>query len=78
MIDFTLLESCPHCEAPWRDKAIPEHLQESYGGARWFSRVIGLYGRDRDRTIAWQCPDCGARWDRDTGHRIEGFNKSKE
>jgi len=45
--------SC-HC-LPYGDKP-PE--------SRFFSRVIGIYDWDKDRTVAWQCPDCGVRWDR--------------
>lgn len=28
------------------------------------SRVIAIYSREKDRTVAYQCPDCGGRWDR--------------
>jgi len=31
---------------------------------RFYSRMIGVYDRDRDRTVEWLCPDCGVRWDR--------------
>lgn len=44
---------------------IPEEMQHLYGGATHFSRVIGIYSMDEDRTIAWQCPDCGQEWPRD-------------
>jgi hypothetical protein len=30
---------------------------------RW-GRAIALYDRDRDRTTAYRCPDCGKTWDR--------------
>jgi hypothetical protein len=44
---------------------IPEEMQHLYGGATHFSRVIGIYSMDEDRTIAWRCPDCGQEWPRD-------------
>jgi len=75
-IDFTLLESCPKCEANWQDKPIPKESQWLFGNSKWFSRVIGIYSRNQDRTIAWQCPDCGTCWDRATGKLREPFNLS--
>lgn len=29
------------------------------GDALHYSRLIGVYDPDRDRTVAWRCPDCG-------------------
>ncbi len=69
-IDFTLFGACPKCEASWQGKPIPEDQQDLYGGTKWFSRVIGLYDRKTDRTVAWRCPDCGTTWHRDTGKII--------
>ena len=76
-IDLSNLECCPKCESSWVGAPIPEQYQEHHGDSKWYSRVIGLYDRDLDRTFAWQCPDCGTCWDRDTGHRIEGFKVVK-
>jgi uncharacterized C2H2 Zn-finger protein len=73
MIDLSLLANCPNCESLWHDQLIPEESRHHFGNAQFFSRVIGIYTRNRDRTIAYQCPDCSTCWDRDTGHRIEGF-----
>jgi hypothetical protein len=75
-IDFTLLEACPKCQSNWQDKPISEESRWMFGNSKWFSRVIGIYSRNRDRTIAWQCPDCGACWDRETGKPRESFNFS--
>lgn len=72
-INFTLLESCPKCEANWRGEPIPEKSRYLFGDARWFSRVIGISSLQQDRTIAWQCPDCDACWDRDTGKPRSSF-----
>lgn len=60
--------SCSDCGADWRDKPIPPDDLHLYGGnatcddcgeARHFSRRIAFYETYRDRTISWQCPDCG-------------------
>lgn len=75
-VDFTLLESCPQCEVSWKDKPIPKESQWLFGNSKWFSRVIGIYSRNQDRTIAWQCPDCNTCWDRRTGERRQSFNLS--
>lgn len=75
-IDFTLLEACPKCEANWRDQPIPKESQWMFGDSQWFSRVIGIYDRDLDRTVAWQCPDCGACWDRETSKPCKPFHLS--
>jgi hypothetical protein len=72
-IDFSGLSACPACEASWQAGPIPEESQWLYGNAKFFSRVIGL--SDHDRVVAWQCPDCCARWDRETGKRIDNGGK---
>lgn len=46
--------ACPHCKADLRD-----HVNGPP-----FKREIGQYDRDRDRTVAWVCPDCGKDWPR--------------
>ena len=56
-------EECPHCGVSLQGEPIPLDSQELYGSTH-FSRKIGIYDRDRDMTVAWQCPDCGHRWSR--------------
>lgn len=46
-------ERCPACESDLR-KAEPEKGL----------RIIGIYDRNADRTVAWRCPDCGHEWER--------------
>jgi ssDNA-binding Zn-finger/Zn-ribbon topoisomerase 1 len=75
-IDFTRLEACPKCEASWQGKPIPKESRSLFGNNEWFSRVIGISSMQQDRTIAWQCPDCHACWDRDTSRPRESFNPS--
>lgn len=55
---------CPECGANWRGELIAEELLHVYGGKTHYSRLIGLYSADYDRTVAWMCPDCGMQWPR--------------
>jgi PHP family Zn ribbon phosphoesterase len=52
-------DSCHACGANLRGEPIPETHREHYGNATHFSRLIALYDQGRDRTVAYQCPDCG-------------------
>lgn len=56
-------ERCPACGASLRGSPIPVNQQESYGASH-FSRKIGIYSVESDRTVAWRCPDCGGEWPR--------------
>jgi hypothetical protein len=56
-------EACPICGSSLQGDPIPSENQHLYG-ATHFSRKIGIYDTGRDRTVEWQCPDCGGRWDR--------------
>jgi rubredoxin len=60
-------EYCPHCGADLQGHEIPEESRHHYGNYTHFSRKMGIYDRDRDMTVEWQCPDCGKRWPRDMG-----------
>ena len=55
---------CPKCGADFTGEPIPEISREHYGDATHFSRKVAIYSRDEDRTVAYQCPDCGAEWPR--------------
>jgi DNA-directed RNA polymerase subunit RPC12/RpoP len=59
----TNADPCPHCGASLQGAPIPADEQESYG-ATHFSRKIGIYSREVDRTVAWRCPDCSHEWAR--------------
>lgn len=54
-------ENCPHCLAELQGDPIPEDSQKLYG-ATHFSRKIGLYDQNTDRTVKWMCPDCKGEW----------------
>jgi uncharacterized C2H2 Zn-finger protein len=77
MIDLSLIANCPKCESLWHETPIPKEQQDSYGYSKFFSRIIGIYSRDRDRTVAYQCPDCNTCWDRETGKIQPSFNLTK-
>ena len=71
---------CPHCNADMTDGLIydtfiaqgytPEEAlktAEAYGATQTtghWGRRIGIYDMEKDRTVAWKCPDCGCEWDR--------------
>lgn len=72
---------CPKCKSNLEGGLIYEHFLQEYGdenkaleiaalyGAtktegRW-GREIGIYCLDRDRTVAYKCPDCDNVWDRE-------------
>jgi predicted nucleic acid-binding Zn ribbon protein len=65
--NFSDIKNCPECGSLWHDQPIPEKSRHLFGGAEWFSRVIGVYSSKLDRTIAYKCPDCSTTWNRDTG-----------
>jgi rubrerythrin len=71
---------CPNCNADLDGGSIWETFfqltgseeeadrkAEMYGAnrekGRW-GRTIALYDRDKDRTVAWKCPDCEHTWER--------------
>lgn len=69
---------CPYCHATLAAQPIPVDSLSHYGGENGvpkdceygcgrpahFSRLIGIYDLGQDRTVEWQCPDCGVRWPR--------------
>lgn len=65
MADFCF---CSHCGADLRGPRIEPRLREMYGGdvecrhgcgaESHYSRLIGIYDIERDRTVEWMCPDC--------------------
>ncbi len=59
-----MIANCPKCNADMRGDPIPEKDRERFGNKTHFSRVIGIYSIERDRTTHWQCPDCGHEWER--------------
>ena len=71
-------EGCPFCKSDLRGAPISEEylLKGYYGGwdgveKRYYSRMVGIEISGRyDGASEWYCPDCGARWDRWTGERL--------
>jgi Zn-finger nucleic acid-binding protein len=52
-------DRCPKCKGDLKGAPIDKADRESYGNKTHFSRVIGIYSREQDKTVAWRCPDCG-------------------
>jgi len=51
-----------------KDEAKADELAEAYGANReqgHFSNAIAIYDRGKDRTVAWMCPACEHRWNRE-------------
>lgn len=57
-------DRCPKCDANFTGAPIPEDARHHYGDKTHFSRVVGVYDFNLDRTVAWLCPDCGHQWPR--------------
>ncbi|PED16335.1 hypothetical protein CON01_00365 [Bacillus thuringiensis] len=57
-------ESCPHCNASLQGEPIPLGVQMYYGTTH-YSRKIGIYSMETDRTTHYQCPDCEQQWKRE-------------
>ena len=71
---------CPNCKVDLDGGSIWEHFFKEYGDEKkadeaaelygatrekgQWGRAIGLYDRDKDRTVAWKCPDCEHVWER--------------
>lgn len=61
---------CPNCGNDLTGKPIPQEYIDRglYGkppnNKTHYSRRIGLYDRERDRTSHWRCPDCNHTWSR--------------
>ena len=71
---------CPNCDIDLDGGSIWQHffaqegseeeadrIAEMYGATRakgQWGREIGIYDTERDRTVSWQCPDCGHEWSR--------------
>lgn len=59
----TNLETCKHCKVNLQGEEIPKDSQHNYG-ATHFSRKIGIYSHELDRTVKLICPDCeGILWE---------------
>ena len=56
-------DTCPLCQADLTGEPIPKDKQEMYGHTH-FSRRIGIYNLDEDRTVRYKCPDCDGEWER--------------
>lgn len=56
--------TCPNCKANWQGDPIPPKHQSLFGGSTHYSRLIAIYDVEKDRTVAWLCPDCDYKMER--------------
>lgn len=56
-------ELCPKCGAQLQGEPIPKEDQHLFC-ATHFSRKIGIYSLEEDRTIRYKCPFCNEEWGR--------------
>lgn len=57
-MNLAKLTNCPKCRANWIESEIPEEIREHYSPPYFFTRLIGIYDPDKDRTVKFICPDC--------------------
>ena len=51
---------CVECGVDFQGEKILEEERWMYDeGDEYYSRILGQYDWDKDRTVAWACPDCG-------------------
>ena len=77
---LTYPTECPGCKVSLVGELVYEHflrfeknedkaleIAKLYGATKtagYFNRAISIYDRNKDRTVAFSCPDCNHRWDR--------------
>lgn len=56
--------NCPSCGKSWKASKVPkeyaEHTSGDYdeNGDKWYSKLVGIYSMELDRTTHYQCPFC--------------------
>lgn len=58
-------EYCPVCNVRLFTTPIPEEYRNHYDPPYFYSKLRGIYDRNLDRTVAYQCPDCNTYFERD-------------
>lgn len=58
------LDYCPACKISLIGAPIPQKYRKYYSNSTHFKREIGIYDIEKDKVIAWKCPDCGYEWER--------------
>jgi len=59
---------CPECGTDWQGKPIPQgSINKGYyrKGLTHFSKLLGYYDVNQDRTVSWHCPECAHSWPRE-------------
>lgn len=70
--------NCPKCAADFDGGTVPEEHREQYSPPYRWSRRISIYDRALDRTVAFQCPDCGHQWSRASDLAIASQHREGE
>lgn len=52
---------CPYCGASLIGDPIPQEVIDHYSESH-YRREIGIYDREQDELIGYQCTDCDGRW----------------
>jgi hypothetical protein len=72
--------NCPHCKADLNGGSIWQHFMDKLGDEAEATRIASMYGAtrtegqwgrqlaiydmERDRSMAFKCPDCEGEWPR--------------
>ena len=71
--NFELQDIYEHFLKEYNDPKEALETAEMYGWTKdkpqRFSRIIGIYDINKDRTTHWQCPDCNYQWPRTKGNK---------
>lgn len=68
-LDGDLVINYPLSQGKSREEAL-EYAKlyagwNEHGKANRWGRAIGLYSLEKDRTMAYRCPDCDGTWERE-------------
>jgi hypothetical protein len=55
-------DKCPKCSADFDGGDIPLNIRQHYSPPYRWNRAIGISDPDKDRLVAWRCPDCRHEW----------------
>ena len=71
---------CPLCGSDLTGEPIQQEYIDKgwYGDLTHYSRMIAVYDIALDRTVEYQCPDCGGRWPREGQERSDTDAKYAE
>ena len=60
--------TCPYCLSDLGAGTNPDYggadCRHGCGRPEHYSIALAIYNPDTEQVVAWQCPDCGKRWER--------------